>query len=242
MTRPGGPFRDNPSVSGPSHSEADPDQDGPGKVEKKEEWNILNEMGGPQGIADSSLPGLLFVAVYSLTGGDLKSSAIAAVVLGAVISIVRLVRGEPLRFAIAGFFGVALAAFIATRTGRAEDFFLPGLFFNAGYALAYAVSIVIGWPLIGVIIGPVTGEGMKWRQDPSKVRAFSRASWIWVGMFVLRLAVQLPLYLSGALVALGVAKTAMGLPVFLVCLWLTWLLLRSHGIDLGSFRQTRSSD
>lgn len=219
----------------------DPDRELPG-VDRKQEWNILNEMGGPQGIADSSLPGLLFVGIYSLTGGDLKSAVIGAVALGAIISLVRLVRGEPLRFAIAGFFGVAIAGFIATRTGRAEDFFLPGLFFNAGYALAYAVSIVIGWPLIGVIIGPVTGEGMSWRKDPAKVRAFSRASWIWVGMFVLRLAVQLPLYLTGALVALGVAKTAMGLPVFLVCLWLTWLLLRSHGIDLGSFRQPRSSD
>ena len=214
---------------------------GEGSIEKTEEWNILNEMGGPQGIADSSLPGLLFVAVYSVTGGELKSSAIAAVALAALIAVVRLIRGEPLRFAVAGFFGVALAGFIATRTGRAEDFFLPGLFFNAGYALAYAVSIFIGWPLIGVIIGPVTGEGMAWRSDPVKVRAFSRASWIWVGMFLLRLAVQLPLYLTGALVALGIAKTAMGLPVFLVCLWLTWLILRSHGIDLGAFRQSKPS-
>jgi hypothetical protein len=215
--------------------------DKPG-MEKKEEWNILNEMGGPQGIADSSLPGLLFVAIYSLTGGELKAAVIAAVGLAALIALFRLVRGEPLRFAVAGFVGGAVAGFIATRTGRAEDFFLPGLFFNAGYALAYAISIFIGWPLIGVIIGPVTGEGMSWRKDPEKVKAFSRASWIWVGMFVVRLAVQLPLYFTGALVALGVAKTAMGLPVFLVCLWLTWLVLRSHGIDLGSFRQPRSSD
>jgi hypothetical protein len=214
---------------------------GDGSIEKSEEWNILNEMGGPQGIADSSLPGLLFVAVYSVTGGELKASAIAAVGLAALIALVRLIRGEPLRFAVAGFFGVALAGFIATRTGRAEDFFLPGLFFNAGYALAYAISIFIGWPLIGVIIGPVTGEGMSWRSEPEKVKAFSRASWIWVGMFLLRLAVQLPLYLTGALLALGIAKTAMGLPVFLVCLWLTWLMLRAHGIDLGAFRQARSS-
>ena len=211
-----------------------------GEVDRKEEWNILNEMGGPQGIADSSLPGLLFVAVYSVTAGNLGAAAVGAVGLGALISVIRLVRGESLKFALAGFVGVAIAAFIATRTGRAEDFFLPGLFFNAGYALAYAVSIFIGWPLIGVIIGPVTGEGMSWRRDPAKVRAFSRASWIWVGMFLLRLAVQLPLYLTGALVALGIAKTAMGLPVFLVCLWLTWLVLRSNGIDLGSFRQPRS--
>ena len=89
-----------------------------------------------------------------------------------------------MQFVLAGFVGVALAAFIADRTGRAEDFFLPGLLLNAAYATAYLVSIAIRWPLLGVILGPMTGEGMSWRKDPERVRLYSRASWIWVGVFV----------------------------------------------------------
>lgn len=204
--------------------------------DRRETWNLLDEMGGPQGIADSSLPGLLFVIVFSVSGGDLTPSVVAAVALGALISLIRLVRGEALRFAVAGFFGVALAGFIATRTGRAEDFFLPGLLFNGGYALAYAISIAIRWPLIGVIVGPLSGNGMSWRNDPEAVNVFSRASWLWVGMFLTRLAVQLPLYLSGSLVALGIARTAMGLPLFLVCVWLTWLVLRGGGVAVPNLR------
>jgi len=127
---------------------------------------------------------------------------------------------------------VALAAFIATRTGKAEDFFLPGLLFNGGYALIYAISIAVRWPLMGVFIGPLIGEGMNWRQDPDRVRLFSKISWIWVGTFLLRLAVQLPLYLSGSLVALGIAKTAMGLPIFALAIYLSYLMLRAAGIDL----------
>ena len=107
---------------------------------------------------------------------------------------------------------MAIAAFIASKTGKAEDFFLPGLLLNAAYALAYLISIAIRWPLIGVILGPLGGEGMAWRKDPEQVRLYSRASWIWVGVFTARLAVQLPLYLAGALLALGIAKTAMGHP------------------------------
>lgn len=202
------------------------------EIDEAEERNLLDEMGGPQGIADSSLPGLLFVAVYSISGADLQLSAISAVALGAVIGAFRLVRGESAKYALAGFIGVAIAGFIATRTGRAEDFFLPGLLFNAGYALAYMVSIFIGWPLIGVFLGPLMGEGMSWRKDPERVRLFNQASWIWVGMFVARLAVQLPLYLSGALLALGIAKTAMGLPVFALAIWLTYLILKRGGLDL----------
>lgn len=210
------------------------------ELDRRQELNLIDEMGGPQGIADSSLPGLLFVAVYSVSGQDLQLSAIAAVALGAAIALVRLIRGESMRFAAAGFVGVAIAGFIATRTGRAEDFFLPGLLFNAGYAVAYAVSIAVGWPLMGVLIGPIIGDGMKWRQDPARVRLFNRMSWIWVGLFTTRLAVQLPFYLTGSLVALGIARTAMGLPLFALGIWLCYLLLRREGIDLSALNPKRA--
>lgn len=206
------------------------------ELDRKQELNLIDEMGGPQGVADSSLPGLLFVAVYSVSGQDLQLSAIAAVGLAAVISLIRLIRGESIRFAAAGFIGVAIAGFIATRTGRAEDFFLPGLLFNAGYAVAYAVSIAVGWPLMGVLIGPLIGDGMKWRQDPARVRLFNRMSWVWVALFTTRLAVQLPFYLAGSLVALGIARTAMGLPLFALGIWLCYLLLRREGIDLKALK------
>ena len=206
--------------------------------EDAEQKDLLSELGGPQGIADSSIPGLAFVIVYTIFGNDIQLSSIVAVALGAVIAGIRLIRGEQLRFAFSGFIGVAIAAFIASRSGKAEDFFLPGLLFNAGYALVYLVSILIRWPLIGVLVGPLIGEGMTWRQDPEKVALYSKASWIWFGMFIVRLAVQLPLYLAGAVVALGVAKTAMGLPIFALTLWLTYLLLKGGGIDL---KQTRES-
>jgi hypothetical protein len=220
-----------------SENDQEPGRPGPEsevqpELERRQELNLIDEMGGPQGIADSSLPGLLFVAVYSLSGQDLQMSAIAAVALGAVIGLIRLVRGESVRFAAAGFVGVAIAGFIATRTGRAEDFFLPGLLFNAGYAVAYAVSIAVGWPLMGVLVGPLIGDGMKWRQDPSRVRLFNRMSWVWVALFTTRLAVQLPFYLAGSLVALGIARTAMGLPLFALGIWLCYLLLRREGVDL----------
>lgn len=210
------------------------------ELDEKQQLNLIDEMGGPQGIADSSLPGLLFVAIYSVSGQDLQLSAISAVALGAIIGVARLIRGESARFAAAGFVGVAIAGFIATRTGRAEDFFLPGLLFNAGYAVAYAVSIAIGWPLMGVLIGPIIGDGMKWRQDRDRVKLFNRMSWIWVGLFMTRLAVQLPFYLAGSLVALGIARTVMGLPLFALGIWLCYLLLRREGIDMQALNPKKA--
>ena len=180
-------------------------------------------------MADTSLPGLAFVIAYTVGGNELQPAITTALVVAVALTVARLARRETLQYAFAGLFGVGIAAFIASRTGRAEDFFLPGLLLNAGYALAYAVSIWARWPLIGVIAGPLVGEGMEWRRDPGRVSVYAKASWIWVGVFLVRLAVQLPLYLAGAVVALGIAKAAMGVPIFIVGIWLTYLVLRQGG-------------
>ena len=201
---------------------------------EKRPFNLLEAMGGGHGLADSSLPGLAFVIAYTASGQDLQVAIWAAVALGVVLLAVRLARRETLQFAIAGFVGVAIAAFIAQKTGKAENFFLPGLLLNLGYALAYLISIAVRWPLIGVFIGPLAGNGMEWRKNPRLLQVYTRASWIWVGLFVLRLAVQLPLYLAGDLVALGVAKTAMGFPIFAVAVWLSYLVLRKD-VDLRPY-------
>ncbi len=191
--------------------------------------DLVEALGGAHGVADSSLPGLAFVLAYTVSGQELQPAIWTAVGVAVVATVVRLARRETLQFALAGLVGVGIAAFIASRTGRAEDFFLPGLLLNAGYAAAYAISIWIRWPLIGVIAGPLVGEGTEWRRDPERVRVYAKASWIWVAVFLVRLAVQLPLYLAGAVVALGIARTAMGVPIFAVAIWLTYLVLRQGG-------------
>jgi len=190
-------------------------------------------LGGVRGVAESAIPGVAFVTVYTLNGQELESAAIAAVVVGVALSAARVLRGETVQYALSGLVGVAIAAFIATRTGNAEDFFLPGILFNLGYAAAYLVSIAVRWPLIGVFLGAVSGEGTKWREDPHELRAYTRASWPWVFLFSARVAVQLPLYFAGAVVALGTVKVAMGVPLFVLGVWVSFLILRREGV-LGS--------
>lgn len=198
------------------------------KVEKPNQGpppSLTDAIGGPLGVAESAVPAALFVAVYTAFGQDTNLAAIVAVAVGAVLTLARVVRGQTVQFALSGLAGIALAGFVVSRTGKAEDFFLPGLLLNLAYATAYLISIVIRWPLIGVAIAAISSQGMGWRKDPQLMKVYTRASWIWVGLFVVRLAVQLPLYAAGALVALGVAKVAMGIPLFALGLWLTWLVV-----------------
>jgi hypothetical protein len=178
--------------------------------------DLLAATGGPLGIAETALPGVAFVVAYTISGSDTRLSAIVAVAVAAVFAVARLARRQTPRHALSGLAGVVLAAFIATRSGKAENFFLPGLLLNAAYAAACLISIALRRPVVGLVV------------PTAPRRAAVRATWGWVGFFSLRLAVQLPLYLAGAVVALGIARTAMGVPLFAVGLWLTWLLIRDR--------------
>lgn len=187
---------------------------------------LVQAIGGWRGVIDSGLPAAVFITVYSLNGQKLMPAVWSAVALAGVTMVVRIARREPLTQVVGGFLGIAVSAFVASRTGQAEDFFLPGLLVNTGYFLANLVSILVGWPLLGLLMGLWTGSLTAWRDDPAQRRAAAAATWIWVGVFGLRLAVQVPLYLAGATTALGVAKIVMGWPLFLLAAWLTFLVLR----------------
>jgi intracellular septation protein A len=190
----------------------------------EEALDIVEAMGGPLGVAETSLPAVAFAAVYTVT--DTNTAAIGAVALALVLSVARLVKRESPRHALTGLVGVAFAAFIAARSGKAENFYLPGLLLNAAYAGAFLVSLAVRKPLIGLVAGQIPGTLATHRDDPLHAKQYVWATWLWALLFLSRLLVQLPLYLVGAVVALGVARTAMGLPLFGLGLWLTWRLVR----------------
>ena len=143
-----------------------------------------------------------------------------------MLFVVSLLEKRPVQQAITGVIGVGVMAFVAAKTGRPENFYLPSILKNAGYAAAYVISILVRWPLLGLFLGPLLGEGLSWRKDPARRRAYALASWLWAAMFAIRVAVQLPLYFAGQVTWLGVVGIPLGLPLFLLTGWLSYLILR----------------
>ena len=182
-------------------------------------------IGGWRGMLDSGLPTVVFITVYVIASRDLAPALIAAVVVGVLLAGYRLLRRQNLQQVLTGFLGLAIAAGFSAVTGQAENFFLPGLITNIVYGSAFVVSILVRWPLLGVAMGYLTGEGTAWRGDKALMRTYAAASWIWVGVFFGRLAVQGPLYLAGAIELLGVARVVMGWPLFLAGAYVTYRVL-----------------
>ncbi len=199
-------------------------------------------IGGPRGAIEGMLPPVIFVVVYVASSDNLTYAVIAALITGLVLAILRIARGErPVRV-VGALLVVAVAAFVAYATGSAVAYFWPLVLANFASALAFAFSILIRWPLLGVIVGPIVGTGMRWRQDPDLLRAYSRASWLWVLLNIIRGVVQIPLIQGEDLWALAAIR-----PIFyvlvIVTVLLSWVIIkRALPADHPGIRHPRSSD
>ncbi len=188
--------------------------------------SLATLLGGRRGAIDATVPPVAFVVAWLASGESVIVASAVAVVAAFILAGWRLSRRARPRAVLIGLLGVCVAALITLRTGRAADFFLIQVVSNAASALAWMVSIVVRWPLLGVVVGAVLGQRSRWRNDPALLRAYSRASWVWVMQYVTRLVVFLPLWLSGAVVALGMARVTLSWPLIAACLAVSWVVLR----------------
>jgi len=188
--------------------------------------SLADLLGGRRAAIDATIPAAGFLIGWLASGQSIWIGAGVAVLGALVVSAWRLRRGDRPRAVLFGLLGVCVAALIALRTGRAEDFFLLQLLSNAASALAWIISIVIRWPLLGIVVGGVLGQRTRWRRDAALLRAYSRGSWVWVCQYVLRVAVFLPLYAAGQTVALGVARIALTWPLIAACMAVSWWVIR----------------
>jgi hypothetical protein len=190
------------------------------------EESLSDLLGGRRAALDATAPVAGFLAGWLASGHSIAAGSAVALVVALIVAGWRLRRGDRPGAVLAGLLGVALAALVALRTGHAEDFFLLRLLSNGASALAWVVSIAIRWPLLGLVVGAVLGQRTRWRRDPALLSAYAKGSWVWVAQYLVRLAVFLPLYAAGHVVALGVAQIALTWPLVAACVAVSWWVIR----------------
>ena len=182
-------------------------------------------LGGWRGFVATALPSLVFVVTWVITF-NLNLSLILALITAAVAAVVQLILRDTLQHVINGLIGIAISAAAAKFTGKPEDAFLPGLVINVSYGTVYLIGQLIRKPILGFVIGGLLGDLTSWLKDPAKVKAAWIAGWFWVGLFVIRMVVQTPLYLAGEVAALGFTRVIMGWPGFLLVTALSYKVMR----------------
>ena len=195
-----------------------------------DDFSWSDALGGTRGVIEATAPGLVFVVVYVATRA-LVPTLIAALCVALLACAIRLVQRQGLQQALSGLFGVAIGVIFAAATGRGENYFAWGIVTNIAMALVFAVSVLLRRGLVAQFYGPLTGLPKGWQSDPTYVdlrRSCNLLTWMWAGIFVLRVLVQAPLWLGGQVAALGVAKLILGLPLFGLGAWVTWWGLRRY--------------
>ncbi|MGH3371629.1 MAG: DUF3159 domain-containing protein [Nocardioidaceae bacterium] len=214
-------------------------------VEAVVRGQLSSALGGRRGMLEAAVPTILFTVTFLLTR-QLELGLVVSVAASLVLLAVRLAQRSTVQFVLNSLFGIGIGAFFAWRSAQgggdendqALAYFLPGIIYNAGYAVAISLSILVRWPVVGFMVGSVAGDPTAWRSDPQVVRLCGNLSWVLVAPCVLRVMVQLPMYLAGrssavdpgaAVAVLGFSKILLGWPLQLAALAaMVWLLARDR--------------
>ena len=213
-------------------------------VEAVVRGQLSKAMGGRRGMVEAAVPTITFTFVYIATK-EIRLAIAASVAFAVAMLVVRLVQRSTVQYVLNALFGIGVGCLFVWLGGRnggdeseqALAYFLPGLLYNAGYAVVMVLSVLARWPVVGLLVGAVAEDPLAWRQDKQVVRLCSRLTWVLVLPCVLRVLVQAPIYLAGRaaddadpyVTALGVAKVAMGWPLQVAALGaMVWLLARNR--------------
>ena len=205
-------------------------------VEQVVRAQLAKALGGPRGIVESAVPTALFTVLFLVTD-QIRLSLIVSVGVTAALLLVRLAQRSTTQFVLNALFGIGIGAFFAYRAsqsgGSDEDVaravFTPGLIYNGVYAVVIVLTIVIGWPIVGFMVGSVMGDPTAWHTDKAMVRLCSQLTWVLAIPCVIRVAVQLPLWLDHQIGLLGASKIALGWPLQLASfVVMGWLLSRNR--------------
>lgn len=216
----------------------------PETVEQVVRHQLSRALGGVRGMLEAAVPTAVFTLLF-VTTHDLRTALVVSVLCTAALLVVRLVQRSTPQYVLNALVGIGVGALFAYRAARhggsagdqALAYFLPGLLYNAGYAVVMAATVVVRWPLVGFMVGSVTGDPTAWHADRAVVRLCSRLTMLLVLPCLLRVVVQGPMYLAGrngwwdsgtAVAALGTSKLVMGWPLQVAALAaMVWLLGRN---------------
>jgi hypothetical protein len=214
-------------------------------VEAVVRGQMSKALGGRRGMVEAAVPTALFTVIW-LTTRELQTALVASLAVAVALLVVRLVQRSSIQFVFNAIVGIGIGwlfVSLSARSGGSADdqalaYFLPGIIYNSVYSVVLAFSCLIGWPLVGFMVGSVTGDPTAWHRDRQVVKLCSRLTWVLVAPCILRVAIQGPLWFgakSGALdtdtaiAALGILKIAMAWPLQLAALALmVWLLARNR--------------
>jgi len=176
---------------------------------------------GRSNTADAIIPPLLYVLVNMLAGR--LPAVLSAVVLAAILTVLRHVRKQSWLYALSGLVLTLLAAGLAWFTQNAASFFLPDLVTSGTLLAAALLSIWLKKPLAAWSSHLTRAWPKEWYWLPNIRPAYTEVTWMWAAFIAARLIAEYLLYQQGNVSLLGLANILLGWPVTIVVLVISYL-------------------
>ncbi|MET7339435.1 DUF3159 domain-containing protein [Nonomuraea sp. NPDC005650] len=195
--------------------------------------SLFAVVGGWRTLAEAIASRALFVVAYLLTD-RVVISALVAVGGVFVFAVARVWTDRKYWQAAGGLLSVGVSAFLAGSSGEGVNFYLVGVLTSVVGAVVFLVSMLVGWPLIGVVVGQARGERFAWRRDRARRRRYQKCTAVFAAKFALGTTLMLPLYLAGNVIVLGIASTLLTMPATAACAYASWRILRAEADPTGA--------
>jgi len=195
---------------------------------------------GRSNIIDAIVPPLAFLLLDPFLGFGVASWASLGVALA--LGALRLLRGQPLGYALGGLGATALAILAARLSNQAGGYFLPNLVSGGLTALVCLISVILRRPVVALTSHLARGWPLRWYWHAKVRPAYSEVTLVWAIFFALRLALQLFLLREAEAAILGLISVVMGWPAtiaLLVASYLygTWRLRNLRGPSVLEFEE-----
>jgi len=193
---------------------------------------------GKSNLADTVIPTVAFLIVNGTLGLDYAMWS--SLLIAAVIAVLRLLRRQPVRYALGGAASVLFAIVLSRLLGRAEGYFLPTVVNGAVVFVITLGSVLVRRPLVAWTSYLARRWPLKWYWHPRVRPAYSEVTLAWAVVFGLRLWLQVVLYRADDPERFATFSLIGGWPTTVVLLVLsylygTWRLKQLAGPSVEEF-------
>ena len=212
-------------------------------VEAMVRAQMATSLGGRRGIVEAAIPGVLFTIIWLATK-DIRSALIVGGAGVAIALVIRLVQRSTVQYVFNAAFSIAIGFVfirIAANAGgdashQALAYFLPGIIYSLCYTVVFGTSSLFGWPLVGFMVGSVTGDPLAWHDDKQVVKLCTRLTWVLLAPGAIGVLLQGPVWLLGwsgaidadtAVLVIGILRLGLGWALRIASfVTIFWLLAR----------------
>lgn len=195
-------------------------------VEALVRHQLAASLGGKRGMLEAAIPGVVFSAIW-LPTKELQTALVASLAVAGAALVLRLLQRSSTQYVFNAIFGIGIGwVFVrwAESSGGSESdqalaFFLPGILLSLGYSVVMGTSCLVGWPVLGFMLGAATEDPVGWHKNPQVVKLCSRLTWVMLLPGAIGVIGQGPVWLLGhqgaidadtAVVIILVLRTGLG--------------------------------